>query len=229
MSHRENIARIKAVHYALGELAKDVVFVGGATVSLYSTRPETETRPTDDVDIVIELLHYRDYAAIEEKLRSKGFVNDIGSGIICRYIIHGIIVDVMPTSENVLGFKNKWYPEAFAHAMSLTLEEGLSVRIFSAPYFLATKLEAFFDRGENEGRFSTDFEDIVHVLNNRLTIWEEIKDEDESVKQYLKKEFQKLLDQKYIDEWISAHLEYSEQKRVGFIIGNMTDFVVPKD
>jgi hypothetical protein len=70
MSHRENITRIKAVHYALEELAKDVVFVGGATVSLYSTRPETETRPTDDVDVVIELLHYRNYAVLEERLRS---------------------------------------------------------------------------------------------------------------------------------------------------------------
>jgi predicted nucleotidyltransferase len=113
-------------------------------------------------------------------------VNDVQSRVICRYIIHGITVDVMPTSENVLGFKNKWYPEAYAHGMSINLEEGLSVRIFPAPYFLATKLDAFVDRGENEGRFSTDFEDIVHVLNNRLTIWEEINDADESVKQYLK-------------------------------------------
>ena len=66
MSHRENITRIKAVHLALEELAADVVFVGGATVSLYSTRPETETRPTDDVDIVVEIMHYKDYAAIED-------------------------------------------------------------------------------------------------------------------------------------------------------------------
>ena len=66
MSHRENITRIKAVHLALEELAADVVFVGGATVSLYSTRPETETRPTGDVDIVVEIMHYKDYAAIED-------------------------------------------------------------------------------------------------------------------------------------------------------------------
>ena len=225
MSHRENIARIKAVHYALEELAKDVVFVGGATVSLYSTRPETETRPTDDVDIVVELFNYNGYAEIEVKLRSKGFVNDVESGVICRYNVHGITVDVMPTSESILGFANKWYPEAYANAIWFALEEGLSVRIFSAPYFLATKLEAFIDRGENEGRFSTDFEDIVHVLNNRLTVWEEISKSNESVKQYLKDEFRKLQDQKYIDEWISAHLEYNEQRRVAFILGNISEFV----
>jgi predicted nucleotidyltransferase len=225
MSHRENITRIKAVYLALEELAPEVVFVGGATVSLYSTRPETETRPTDDVDIVVEIMHYKDYAAIEDRLRSKGFVNDVESGVICRYIIHGVTVDVMPTSEDILGFSNKWYPEAFVNSIRINLEDGLSIRIFSAPYFLATKLEAFADRGENEGRFSSDFEDIVYFLNNRQSIWEEMKNADTQVKQYLKREFAKLLDQKYIDEWISVHLDYSEQRRVGFILGSLAEFV----
>lgn len=225
MSYRENIIRIKAVFHALEELAPQVVFVGGATVSLYSTRPRAETRPTDDVDIVVEVIHYTDFTAIEEKLRSKRFVNDIESGIVCRFNIQGITVDVIPTSEDILGFSNRWYPEAFANAIQVTVEEGISIRIFSAPYFLATKLEAFKNRGENEGRFSSDFEDIVHVLNNRHLIWEEMNNANEVLKQYLKGEFSTLLDQKYIDEWISAHLEYSEQRRVGFMLGNLTDFI----
>jgi len=58
------------------------------------------------------------------------------------------------------------------HYKEYAVIEGLSIRVFSAPYFLATKLDAFVDRGENEGRFSSDFEDIVHVLNNRQLIWE---------------------------------------------------------
>lgn len=223
MNTRQNIARIKAVHFALEELASEVVFVGGATVSLYSTRPEVETRATDDVDIVVEIMRYSQYAAIDEKLRSKGFVNDVSSGIICRYIIHGIIVDVMPTSESILGFSNRWYPIAFPNAIPVTLEKGLSIRIFSPPYFLATKLEAFEDRGENDGRFSSDFEDIVHVLNTRQSVWDEIREADQSVRQYLEDEFAKLLEQKYIDEWISAHLEKSEQSRVSFIMGNMSE------
>jgi predicted nucleotidyltransferase len=225
MSHLDNITRIKAVSFALEELSPEVVFVGGAVVSLYSTRPEVETRSTDDVDIVVEIARYKEYAAIEEKLRSKGFVNDVASGVICRYLIQGIIVDVMPTSEEVLGFSNKWYPAAFAKSVQIKLDDGLPIRIFSAPYFLATKLEAFTDRGENEGRFSPDFEDIVHVLNNRETVWEEIKQADESVKRYLKSEFEKLLGQEYIGEWISVHLEFIEQKRVNLILGNMSEFV----
>ncbi|HVZ55841.1 MAG TPA: hypothetical protein VG870_04220 [Chitinophagaceae bacterium] len=121
----------------------------------------------------------------------------------------------MPTSEDILGFSNKWYPEAFANSMLINPEAGLSIRVFSAPYFLATKLEAFVDRGENEGRFSSDFEDIVYVLNNRQPIWEELKNADEPLKQYLKSKFANLLDQKYIDEWISVHLEYNEQRKEG--------------
>lgn len=34
-----------------------------------------------------------------------------------------------------------------------------------------------------------------------------------------------MLNQAYIDEWISANLEFSEQKRVGYIIGNLLELV----
>lgn len=224
MSHRENITRIKAVYNALEELANEVVFTGGATVSLYAERPVDETRPTEDVDILIELAHYKGYAAIEEKLRRKGFVNDQESGIICRYIINGITVDVMPTSENILGFSNQWYSEAFANAIQITIGENYVINIFSAPYFIATKLDAYNDRGEGDGRMSSDFEDIIFVLNNRNSIWEEMNKAPESVKHYLKEEFNKLLRHPYIEEWISSHLDYSEQKRVSFILGGMEQF-----
>jgi hypothetical protein len=45
------------------------------------------------------------------------------------------------------------------------------------------------------------------------------------VKRYLKSEFEKLLGQEYIGEWISVHLEFIEQKRVNLILGNMSEFV----
>lgn len=56
MSHERNILRIKVVHDALQELAGEVVFVGGATVSLYAQRPVAEIKPTDDVDVVVEVI-----------------------------------------------------------------------------------------------------------------------------------------------------------------------------
>jgi hypothetical protein len=34
-----------------------------------------------------------------------------------------------------------------------------------------------------------------------------------------------LINEQYFDEWISVHLEYSEQRRVGYIIGGLRHFV----
>ncbi len=67
MSHSINLLRLKAVSQALHPLQTQVVFVGGATVSLYADRKAEEVRPTDDVDVLIEIWAYKDYAAIEEK------------------------------------------------------------------------------------------------------------------------------------------------------------------
>jgi hypothetical protein len=53
MSHHINIVRIKAVANALDSLREKVVFVGGATISLYPERQVFEVRPTDDVDVII--------------------------------------------------------------------------------------------------------------------------------------------------------------------------------
>ena len=113
MSHQENISRIKAVYNALGPLKDKVVFVGGATVSLYRERDWPEVRITEDVDIVIEIWQYGSYAALEEQLRSIGFVNDKASGIICRFIYDQTVVDIMPAEGKVLGFSNRWYPDGF--------------------------------------------------------------------------------------------------------------------
>jgi hypothetical protein len=52
----ESNTRIRVVYNALEELVNDVVFVGGATVSLYADRPAGESRPTDDVDIFYHYL-----------------------------------------------------------------------------------------------------------------------------------------------------------------------------
>ena len=224
MSHSENIIRIKVVHEALEEMANEVVFVGGATVSLYTDRPAEEIRSTEDVDILIEVANYRGYAKIEEKLREKGFVNDMESRVICRYIVQGIIVDIMPTAKEILGFANKWYKEGFSHSMEHNLDD-CSIRIFKPEYFIATKLEAFNDRGENDGRSSTDFEDVIYVLNTRTVIWKEMTEASPEIRLWLENEFKNLLDNPYIDEWIGSHLEFAEQRRVSLIMSLMREFV----
>ncbi|HXB45317.1 MAG TPA: hypothetical protein VNV85_14730 [Puia sp.] len=225
MSHRENITTIKAVYNALGPLKDDVVFVGGATVSLYADRLGPEFRPTDDVDIVIELWNYDNYAALEEQLRGIGFTNDQDSKIICRYKIGDIKVDVMPTEGSILGFNNQWYPEGYKEAIDYEIDENHTVKIFSAPYFLATKLDAFNDRGNNDGRTSGDFEDIVSVLENRSSVWDEMNGAPKPVKEYLKKELNKLLENIFIEEWISACIDFRSPPSTTWIMERINEFV----
>lgn len=207
MSHHINIVRIKAVANALNDLKEKVVFVGGATISLYPDRPVFEVRPTDDIDVIIEILNYVDRAKLEERLRSIGFSHDIESGVICRYKIQGIIVDIMPTNDPSIGFTNIWYPEGFEKAIDYEIDEISTIKILSAPYFIATKLEAHKGRGKNDGRTSQDFEDIVYVLENRESIWEEMNNSGRSVKEYLRTEFQILLENPNLFEWIDSHVE----------------------
>ena len=192
MSHRINITRIKGVYNALGELRDAVAFVGGATVSLYTDYPDrVDIRPTNDIDVLVEIATYGEYTKIQEKLSGLNFQPDTESNVICRYTYQGLVVDIMPTGEDVLGFSNK-----------------------------------FKSRGKNDGRLSQDFEDIVFVLDNRKNIWDEMKVTQTPLKEYLVKEFSTLLNNPYLGEWISTHLEYSTAAaRTLFIMGSMRDFV----
>lgn len=204
----ENLVRIKAVHEVLKGLEDDYVFVGGATVSLYATDSSlaTEIRPTDDVDIVVELASYKGYADLDERLRNLGFSNDVASGVICRYRIQGIIVDVMPTDPSIIGFSNRWYAEGFERAIPYVFDEHTTVKIFSLPYFVASKWEAFKGRGKNDYRTSKDFEDLVYVFENVDDFEEQIQASPERVISYLREEFSELIHRDDFEEGLYAHL-----------------------
>ena len=161
---------------------------------------------------------------MEEQLSAIGFSNEASSKVICRYKYQGLIVDIMPTSENVLGFSNKWYAPGFKHAIEYKIDKQHVVKIFPSAYFIASKLEAFKNRGKNDGRTSSDFEDIVFGLNYRNTIWIELQEADDAVKKYLKDEFSKLLDGNYFIEWIAANLDYNERQRGDLILNRIKEF-----
>lgn len=226
MNDHQNRIRIAAINERLGDLKDKVVYVGGATISLYADRETSEIRPTDDVDVIVEILNYTERAKLEEKLRAIGFQDDVESGISCRFRIQGIIVDVMPTADESIGFKNIWYPEGFKNAVSYSLDENNTVKILSPPYFIATKLEAFKGRGRRDGRTSHDFEDIVYVLENRKTIWEELNSTSGLIKEYLIKEFKELQSVSNFAEWIDCHVEYNTPSASKYILEQIKKLVV---
>lgn len=225
MSHQINITRIRAVYNALGDLRDDVVFVGGATVSMYADQKAEEVRPTEDIDVVVEIMTHRDFSLLDERLRKLGFQNDQASGIICRYIIDGLIVDIMPIYDEAIGFANKWYPQGFERAEDYQLDENLSVRIFAPIYFLASKLEAFKSRGQNDGRTSKDFEDIIFLLENRSLIWQEMESAEDDVKEYLKMELGVILKNPFVEEWVDSHAGYGVIPATAFILDSVQKFV----
>ena|ERR1700740_1163293 len=224
MSHRINIVRIKAVANALDALKEKVVFVGGATISLYPDRQGFEVRPTDDIDVIIEIVNYKNRTELEAKLRETGFAHDTESSVICRYKIQGIIVDIMPTDDLSIGFSNKWYPDGFNQAVDYVIDEWRTIKILSAPYFIATKFEAFKSRGKNNGRTSHDFEDIIYVLENRSSVWEEMKNVKEEVRNYLHSEFLNLLNNPNHLEWIDCHVERGSPPATYIIIEALKQF-----
>ncbi len=217
MSHHLNITRIKSVYHSLGELKEKVVFVGGATVSLYVDSKTEEIRPTDDIDIVVEIYTHQEYAALDKQLRKLGFVNDQTTRVICRYNIQGLIVDVMPTQSKALGFSNKWYQPAFENSILYNLGDE-KIRIFSPQFFLASKLEAFLQRGKNDGRTSTDFEDIIFLLENRSTIWKELNNAETKLSIYLKETFRNLMQNENFEEWVDCHAGFGRVSATYFIM-----------
>lgn len=183
-----SIAMIDAVATHLGPLSQEVVFVGGAVVRLLVVDSSiTEFRMTDDVDVIVEIASRGAFAEFEEKLRKIGFRNVSYPGApLCRWEIEGTIVDVMPTDEQLLGFSNRWYREAVRTADTATLPSGISVRIIDPVVFVATKLEAFRQRGNGDPIGSRDIEDVIAVVDGRPDLHREIIAADPEVQTFIR-------------------------------------------
>ena len=100
---------LETVARRLEELIDDVVFVGGATTSLLVTDAAViEIRPTIDIDLIVDITSLPKYAGLEKRLRRKGFTNVVElDAPICRWRVEGILVDVMPSLPDILGFSNR--------------------------------------------------------------------------------------------------------------------------
>ncbi|KAA5548823.1 nucleotidyl transferase AbiEii/AbiGii toxin family protein [Adhaeribacter rhizoryzae] len=215
-----NITMLQTVANGLGDLKNEMVFVGGAVAELYAENPAiSDIRPTIDVDCVIELSSRIAHVQLEEDLRARGFTNDSSPGApICRWIYKGVIVDVMPTDEKVLGFSNKWYPEGIETKIVKKLPDETEIAVFSPAYYIAAKLEAHKNRGGKDLRQSHDFEDIIYILDNCPNILEDITNSSNTVKMYLKGEFTSLLNNKNLTEGVESALPYGSGEEATDII-----------
>jgi hypothetical protein len=94
-----------------------------------------------------------------------------------------------------IGFENLWSAKA----------KNQEIKILSAPCYLATKFEAFNNRGKDY-RTSHDIEDIVYVIDNRLKIIEDIARDDIRISKFIKEQLQTLIQKGLLQEVLTAHI-----------------------
>lgn len=204
-----NVALLEIVAERLGDaLRAEMVFVGGAVAGLLITDPAMPAiRPTEDVDMICRALVLADYHRVESALRERGFVQDMRpEAPICRWRVGSVAVDVMPTLESILGFSNRWYPLVLATALPIDLPSGRTIRLVTAPVFLATKLEAFDGRGQGEFLFSHDLEDLLAVIDGRASLLEECRTSSPELQAYLAERFRALLATRAFVDALAGHL-----------------------
>lgn len=185
---------VSRVASALGpELSARVAFVGGCAAALLVTDPFTRqgVRFTDDVDVIVQVIGRPQWYELECELRARGFYSSPEDELICRMRLRdgqagNLIVDFMPDDELILGFSNRWYGEALDAAELHTLPNGVAIRLVTAPYFLATKLQAYRGRGNNNPLESRDVEDIINVVDGRVGLAEEIVSSSVELRQFVR-------------------------------------------
>lgn len=194
--HEEMVGRVAV---ALGpDLAKRTAFVGGCATALLVTDELAREgiRFTDDVDVIVHVLGYGDWYALEGKLADKGFRVSGQDEVACRRRLRDggseLIVDFMPDDARILGFTNRWYSDALETAETHLLSTGVEVRVVAAPYFIGTKLEAYLGRGGSNPMASRDVEDIVSILDGRDTLVAEIAAAPGELRDYISRELRSL-------------------------------------
>lgn len=139
-----NRALLEAAAHVLRPLLDELVFLGGCATGLFLTDPAAAgLRPTNDVDTITNVASYAAYAKLSERLRELGLAEDTREDApLCRWRKGALMIDVMPTSEAVLGFTNRWYIPALTSAQPMYLGE-LQIRLITPVYFLATSSPRF--------------------------------------------------------------------------------------
>jgi predicted nucleotidyltransferase len=193
---------LASVAQALGdELLQRVAFVGGCVVGLLltDTYSRQQVRTTDDVDLIVDVVSYAEYTQLEKHLRSRGFVVSMQDEINCRWRLGGLIVDVMPANEKILGYSNRWYRQALATAEWHGLTGGARLRVVRAPYFLGTKLDAYKGRGGGDLLSSRDIEDLLNLVDGRESLVDELAEGEAALRDYVATEVAGLLEHKDIE------------------------------
>jgi predicted nucleotidyltransferase len=215
---------VRIVASAFGNLLPEVVFVGGATTGFLVTDPAApEQRPTQDVDVVLRIASYADYIEMCQRLRELGFVEDSAEGSPrCRWIVRTIKVDVMSWGQHP-GPPSRWFEEAHRLATTYSIGAGLDIRVITAPYFLAAKLEAFLDGRRDDIRISRDVEDIIAVVDGRSSLQDEVTSSSALLREYVASQVRALIANLDFVDIVAGHLpgDSASQARLPGVVARL--------
>ena len=199
---------MRIVALRLQPLAVPFVFVGGAVMHCLVDRPDlTDFRSTKDVDVIVAIAGYGSYARLEERLRAAGFSHDTSEGApICRWVVDGSHVDIMPAEPSGLGMNTHWFPQVLQTAVDFDLGDGCPTKVVTPLLFLATKFEAFKDRGGDDYYGSKDLEDIVTLMDGRARIVEEVAEIIPEVRDFIAGECARVLQHPDFTDALPGHL-----------------------
>ena len=217
---------LRVVAEALGPLRERVVFLGGAAAGLLITDPASDpVRPTDDVDVIGEVATRTQYQTVlRRELIGRGFAEDTSEGApLCRWVVRGVRVDGMPTNASILGFANRWYPQALLDAVRCELPGSIVINVVTAPLFVATKLEAFRGRGRGDYAASHDLEDVIAVVDGRPALCTEVESAAVAGRRYLAEVLAELLASDAFVEALPGHLrsDPASQARLPIVIARL--------
>ena len=104
-----------------------------------------------------------------------------------------------------LGFSNRWYSRALETAQPYQIDDNLFIRLLTPPLFIATKLEAYLGRGQNDPLDSQDIEDIVNLFDGRVELVREIQQSDLDIQRYISDQIKDLLENSNFQYIVESH------------------------
>jgi predicted nucleotidyltransferase len=225
-----NLAMLMRVVERLAPLMDRFVFLGGVVTELFITSPGASSpRQTKDVDIVVNVLNLGEYSdTLRERFVSCGLVEDTSPGApVCRWCLDDLIIDIMPTRGEILGFSCEWYQVAFDTAQPTMLPNGSTIRLVTPACFLATKLAAFGERGRRDPMASHDLEDIILVIDSRREILADLAAASPDLRAYVAARLSKFLARGDAEVLVAAHLmpDSDSQDRLPFVLDRIRGLI----
>ena len=140
--------------------------------------------------------------------------------VLYRYQYEKILIDFIPFESTDLGATNRWLKPGFEFKKLVELDQ-FKIKILPVHWFLATKWEAFKNRG-NDPRTSPDFEDIIYVIDNNSNMISDFEYTHKSVKNFLQNMCLEIINHPSKDEIIECHINpYTVVERKKIILDKL--------